>query len=49
MPLAVPAVADWNYLEAIVDSRATVIVIPPHVGRGYEVEPSEALKAGVRY
>ena len=24
-------------------------MIPPHVGRGYEIQPGEASKAGVRY
>ena len=40
---------DWEYVEAIVDSGATVTVIPPHVGKEYEVVPGEASKAGVKY
>ena len=35
--------------EAIVDSGATVTVIPPHVGEGYDIVPSEASRAGVHY
>ena len=40
---------DWETIEAILDSGASVIVIPPHFGRGYEIQPGEASKAGVRY
>ena len=40
---------EWEYLEAIVDSGATVAVIPPHVGRGCEVKPADASKDGLRY
>ena len=40
---------EWETIEAILDSGASVIVIPPHVGRGYEIQPGEASKAGVRY
>ena len=36
-------------IEAILDSGATATVFPPHVGRGYDVQPSDASKAGVRY
>ena len=48
-PLAGGGESDWEYLEAIVDSGATVTVIPPHVGKEYEVVPGEASKAGVKY
>ena len=40
---------EWKFLEAMVDSGATVTVIPPHVGRGYDIVPSEASRAGVHY
>ena len=40
---------DWETIEAILESGASVTVIPPHVGRGYEIQPGEASKAGVRY
>ena len=48
-PLAGVSEGGWEYLEAILDSGATVMVIPPHVGKEYEVVPSEASKAGVKY
>ena len=38
-----------EYIEAILDSGATVPVIPPHVGRGYDIVPGEASRAGVMY
>ena len=38
-----------EYIEAILDSGATVTVIPPHVGRGYDIVPGEASRAGVMY
>ena len=40
---------DWETIDVILDSGATVTVFPPHVGRGYDIQPSEASKAGVRY
>ena len=40
---------DWEYFEFILDSGATTTVIPMSVGRAYEVQPSEASKAGVMY
>ena len=40
---------DWETIEAILDSGASVTVIPPHFGRGYEIQPGEASRAGVRY
>ena len=43
-PLAGAGEGDWEYLEAIIDSGATVTVIPLHVGREYEVVPGEASK-----
>ena len=36
-------------MDAILDSGASVTVIPPHVGRGYDIQPGEASRAGVRY
>ena len=36
-------------LQAILDSGASVTVVPPHVGRDYEVVRGEAANAGVRY
>ena len=39
----------WEYVEAIVDSGASVTVVPPTVGAEYEVVPGEASKAGVTY
>ena len=49
MPLAGSNDGGWEHFEAILDSGATVTVIPPHVGRDYEVVPGAASKAGVRY
>ena len=40
---------EWEYIETILDSGATVTVIPPHVGQSYEVVPSAASRAGVKY
>ena len=31
------------------DSGATVAVIPSHVGKGYDIVPGEASRAGVVY
>ena len=39
--------SEWQYVEAVLDSGATVIVIPAHVGQGYDITPSAASKAGV--
>ncbi len=41
--------ADWEYVEAILDSGATVTVFPPSVGTAYELRQGEAAKAGVMY
>ena len=41
--------SEWEYVEFILDSGATTIVIPLSVGKAYEVQPSEASKAGVMY
>ena len=41
--------AEWEYVEAVLDSGATVTVIPVHVGQGYDIVPSAASKAGVMY
>ena len=43
------AAGEWEWVEAILDSGATVTVIPPHVGVGYDVMEGEASKAGVKY
>ena len=40
---------EWETVDAILDSGASVTVIPPHVGRGYDIQPGEASRAGVRY
>ena len=48
MPMAGANDGGWEHLEAILDSGATVTVIPPHVGREYEVVPGVASKAGVK-
>ena len=40
---------DWEYAEFILDSGATTTVIPPHVGRAYDIQPSDASKATVKY
>ena len=40
---------EWVYVEAVLDSGATVIVIPAQVGQGYEITPSAASRAGVVY
>ena len=42
-----PTGNEWEYVETILDSEAAVSVIPPDVGRAYEVVPSAASKAGV--
>ncbi len=39
----------WEELVAIIDSGATVPVFHPKVGKAYELEESEASKAGVEY
>ena len=43
------AAGEWEWVEAILDSGATVTVIPPHVGAGYDVQEGEASRAGVKY
>ena len=40
---------EWEYIEFILDSGASTIVIPPHVGKAYDVLPSKASEAGVMY
>ena len=40
---------EWEYIEFILDSGATTTVIPLHVGKEYDVLPSDASKAGVMY
>ncbi len=39
----------WEYVEAILDSGATVTVFPPSVGTAYALTQGEAAKAGVTY
>ena len=46
---AMNTVDGWEYMEAILDSGASVTVVPPTVGMDYEVQPGEASKAGVTY
>ena len=41
--------AEWEYVEAILDSGATVTVFPPSIGAAYELTQGEAAKAGVTY
>ena len=40
---------EWEYIEFILDSGASTIVIPPHAGKAYDVMPSKASEAGVTY
>ena len=40
---------EWEYIEFILDSGASTTVIPPHVGKAYDVLPSKASEAGVMY
>ena len=44
-----PLSDEWEKLTAILDSGASVTVVPPHVGRDYEVTRGDAAAAGVRY
>ena len=44
-----PLSNEWEKLTAILDSGASVIVVPPQVGRDYEVTRGDAAAAGVRY
>ena len=47
---AVPlAESQWERLEGVVDSGATVSGMGPEVEAKHEVKPSEASKAGVSY
>ena len=43
------ALEEWKYMGAILDSGASVTVILLFVGNGYDVVPSDASKAGVKY
>ena len=40
---------EWEVLDAILDSGASVTVIPPHVAGGYEIQESAASRAVVQY
>ena len=44
-----PLSNEWEKLTAILDSGASVTVVPPHVGRDYEITRGDAAAAGVRY
>ena len=44
-----PLTGGWEKFQAILDSGASVTVIPPHLGRDYEIVKGEAARAGVRY
>jgi hypothetical protein len=39
----------WERIESVVDSGATVSVMPPDVAKEYEVMPSVASRSGVTY
>ena len=41
--------SEWEYVEFILESGVTTIVIPAHVGKAYDIQPSEASKVGVMY
>ena len=47
MPLS--GTNEREYLEFILDSGATATVIPPSVGKAYEIQPGDASRAGVTY
>ena len=40
---------EWEVIEAILDSGASVTVIQPHVAGGYEIQESAASHAGVHF
>ena len=40
---------EWEVIDAILDSGASVTVIPPHVASGHPVQESAASRAGVQY
>ena len=44
-----PLSDEWEKLTAILDSGASVTVVPPQVGRDYEITRGEDAIAGVRY
>ena len=41
--------AEWEVMGAVVESGASVIVIPPRVAGGYAIRESAASRAGVQY
>ena len=47
-PLQAPN-GEWEYFEAILDSGASVTVVPSALGKDYDVQPGEASRAGVMY
>ena len=47
MPLS--GTNELEYLGFILDSGATATVIPPSVGKAYEIQPGDASCAGVTY
>ena len=38
---------EWGVIEAILDSGASVMVIPPHVAGGYEIQEIAPSRVGV--
>ena len=40
---------EWEVIEAILDSGASVTAIPPHMAGGYAIQESAASRAGVQY
>ena len=44
-----PLESKWEKFIAILDSGASVTVVPPHIGHDYETTRGEAAIAGVRY
>jgi hypothetical protein len=40
---------EWEVIDAILDSGASVTVIPPHMAAGHPVQESAASRAGVQY
>ena len=44
-----PLATGWEKLQMVLDSGASVSVVPPSVGGDYEIVQGEAAMAGVRY
>ena len=49
LPAGMDEEEEWEYIEAILDSGASVTVIPCHVGKGYDIVPGESSKAGIMF